>query len=395
MTATIDPLECLPYRSDELAVVVARDHPLGRRKRIGADEVLRHEHIVVREGTALHRVLLIALPGDFSDDGQPVHMRGLKKVLDDYANKHGIQFFAAPGNHDPNKPLERAGGKADYLGIDPTTNRVGAPQPIYSRGGNGDCAASNYSGEWAKVNSSYCTEEVKEQGYAGITEALDQHGLMPKAGYRYFETPYSSYSYQNYDFAKAKEQASWSRRSFEICAQGAGGTYKKDGYTFCHDVPDTSYLVEPVEGLWLVGIDANVYVPTGTGPNDFNGSGDAGYNKMLTHKPHVIDQHAALERVAQRVRHQVVEDARQHHVVAAHPQVGLARHQPQALLFGHRAEVAADLVEQPVEREVDPLRLQHAGVELREVQQLGEQPVERVIYMGVGEDAEEAAHAAA
>ncbi|MBS75350.1 metallophosphoesterase [Variovorax sp.] len=233
-------------------------------------------------------VKLIALPGDFSDDGQPVHMRGLKKVLDDYANKHGIQFFAAPGNHDPNKPLERAGGKADYLGIDAATNRVGAPQPIYSRGGNGDCAASNYSGEWAKVNSSYCTEEVKEQGYAGITEALDQHGLMPKAGYRYFETPYSSYSYQNYDFAKAKEQAAWSKRTFEICAQGAGGTYKKDGYTFCHDVPDTSYLVEPVEGLWLVGIDANVYVPTGTGPNDFNGSGDAGYNKMLTHKPHVI-----------------------------------------------------------------------------------------------------------
>jgi len=53
-----DGLECLAYRSDELAVVVARDHPLARRKRVGVEEVLRHDHIVVREGTALHRVLL-------------------------------------------------------------------------------------------------------------------------------------------------------------------------------------------------------------------------------------------------------------------------------------------------------------------------------------------------
>jgi len=53
-------------------------------------------------------------------------------------------------------------------------------------------------------------------------------------------------------------------------------------------VPDTSYVVEPVKGVWLVGLDANVYVPTGTGPNDFTGSGDQGYNKMLTHKSHVI-----------------------------------------------------------------------------------------------------------
>jgi 3',5'-cyclic AMP phosphodiesterase CpdA len=233
-------------------------------------------------------VKLIALPGDFSDDGQPVHMRGLKKVLDDYAAKHGLQFFAAPGNHDPNRPLERAGGKSDYLGLDPNSGRVGFPQPIYSKGGNGDCAAGNYTGAWAKVNYSYCTEEVKEMGYAGITEALDQHGLMPKAAYKYFETPYSTYSYQNYTLDQAKAQAVWSRREFEICAEGAGGTYKQSGYTFCRNTPDTSYLVEPVEGVWLVGIDANVYVPTGAGANDFNGSGDAGYNKMLTYKPHVI-----------------------------------------------------------------------------------------------------------
>ncbi|MGJ7544837.1 metallophosphoesterase [Variovorax sp. LT1R16] len=231
-------------------------------------------------------VKLIALPGDFSDDGQPVHMRGLKKMLDEYSAKHGIEFFAAPGNHDPNKPMEAVGGKEDYLGIDPNSGRVGYPQRIYSRGGS-DC--KNYSGDWTRTGGwTYCTEEVKHMGYKGVTEALDQHGFMPKAGYRYFETPYSTYSYQNYTLNEAKAQAVWNKREYEICNQGAGGAYKKDGYTFCHTVPDTSYLVEPVEGIWLVGIDANVYQPTGAGANDFNGSGDAGYNMMLTHKPHVI-----------------------------------------------------------------------------------------------------------
>lgn len=55
-----DGLECLPYRSDELAVVIGRGHPLARRKRISVAEVLQQEHIVVRERTALHRVLLAA-----------------------------------------------------------------------------------------------------------------------------------------------------------------------------------------------------------------------------------------------------------------------------------------------------------------------------------------------
>lgn len=231
-------------------------------------------------------VKFIALPGDFSDDGQPVHMRGLKKILDQYSKQHGIEFFAAPGNHDPNRPFARAGGKSDYLGIDPNNGRAGFPQPIYSRGA-GDCN-TNYSGDWTKIGWTYCTEEVQELGYEGITEALAQHGFMPKASYKYYETPYSTYTYQSYSLEQATKQAVWANREYEICKEGAGGTYKKDNYTLCRSVPDTTYLVEPVEGVWLVGIDANVYIPTGTGPNDFAGSGDAGYNKMLTHKPHVI-----------------------------------------------------------------------------------------------------------
>ncbi len=64
-------LECLPYREDELALIVAAGHPLARRKRVGADELLRYDHIVVREGTALHRVLL----GVATELGIPLKVR--------------------------------------------------------------------------------------------------------------------------------------------------------------------------------------------------------------------------------------------------------------------------------------------------------------------------------
>ncbi|MEZ0471584.1 metallophosphoesterase [Luteimonas salinilitoris] len=232
-------------------------------------------------------VKFIALPGDFSDDGQPVHVRGLVRIMDDYAARHGILFFAAPGNHDPVRPFDQANGKRDYLGRDPVTGEIGSPQPVYSRGGNADCSAP-YAGDWARSGASYCTQEVLHMGYAGITRALAQHGLMPRPQYRYYETPYSTYAYDDYGYRTALGQAAWSNRRYEICREGAGGPGRPAGHTFCRQVIDTSYLVEPVEGVWLVGLDANVYVPTGPGANDFTGSGDQGYNAMLTHKPHVI-----------------------------------------------------------------------------------------------------------
>ncbi|MGR5541124.1 metallophosphoesterase, partial [Vibrio campbellii] len=112
----------------------------------------------------------------------------------------------------------------------------------------------------------------------------------------YFETPYSSdEARENYSLALAQEEAAFEKRQYEICHQGSGGEYKEDDFTDCSYIPDSTYLVEPVEGLWLMAIDANVYKPkAGSGEgstdgNDFDGSSNAGYNMMLTHKKHVID----------------------------------------------------------------------------------------------------------
>jgi hypothetical protein len=126
-------------------------------------------------------------------------------------------------------------------------------------------------------------------------DLLGEHGFYPKKSYRYFETPYSSEKKFHYDFSKAKHEAQFDKRHYEICHQGTGGKYRKPHYSDCYQVGDSSYLVEPTAGLWLLAIDANVYQPKlGTEGNpqnaeNFLGSSDAGYNKVITHKTHLLE----------------------------------------------------------------------------------------------------------
>ncbi|WP_299999066.1 metallophosphoesterase [uncultured Cedecea sp.] len=248
-------------------------------------------------------VKIIALPGDFSDDGQSVHLRGLVKVLHEYEQKYGMRFFATPGNHDPNRPFDMPGGKSDYLG------EGGRNQAIYSRGMK---ACKTYSGESAVLDTGeelpvICSEEVAHRGYEYILGTMADFGLDPREQDIYWETPYSNYKYNEYSYAKAQKASLFAERQYEICAQGTGGSYRQADYGPCFNVTDSSYLVEPVPGLWLMAVDANVYLPkTDADPShasavSFSGSGDAGYNKMLTHKQQTI---AWMASVAKRAKEQ-------------------------------------------------------------------------------------------
>ncbi|WP_264878005.1 metallophosphoesterase family protein [Vibrio agarivorans] len=236
----------------------------------------------------------VALPGDFSDDGQPIHMRGLVSIFDEYREKHGLEFFAAPGNHDPVRPFTidagkggpTSGGDGGFLGED------GKEIRIFSTG-HKVCTDEDVDDSEMQT---ICTDEMQEWGYFEIMDILGHHGFFPQPEYVYFETPYSSdEARENYSLALAQEEAAFEKRQYEICHQGSGGEYKEDDFTDCSYIPDSTYLVEPVEGLWLMAIDANVYKPkAGSGEgstdgNDFDGSSNAGYNMMLTHKKHVID----------------------------------------------------------------------------------------------------------
>lgn len=208
----------------------------------------------------------VALPGDFSDDGQPVHVKGLRKILDSYSKKYGILFFATTGNHDPVKPFTQKAGKTDFLGVG------GQEQIIVSSVKN---LKDTVEGQLKPI----ITSEIKKWGYKDILNEMSSFGFYPQKEYVYWETPFSSYGYDEYSFEKAQEASDLNKRTYQIDAYNAH--------------PDASYLVEPTDGVWLLAIDANVYMPNkplsgaSTNASDFSGA-SIGYNNVLLQKTHLI-----------------------------------------------------------------------------------------------------------
>lgn len=201
--------------------------------------------IHVLDELALKDIKLIALPGDFTDDGQPINVRALAEILSRYQKKYGMRFFAIPGNHDPVKPFSSPAGKADFLTSD--GNEFG----LYSHG-HTKCAH----------NHSLCDDGVKHWGYSEILSTLNDFGFSKHESDLLYETPYKN-------------------REFSWC--------DPNNATRCIMMPDASYLVEPKQGVWLLAIDANVYAPQWKNtPITFKGSSGAGYNALIKAKPLLI-----------------------------------------------------------------------------------------------------------
>jgi len=219
--------------------------------------------IAALEDIAKRNIHLVALPGDYSDDGQPLHVRGLQRILKEYSTKYNIKFFITTGNHDPVGPFAQEAGKDDFLGDG------GKIQPIFSKEGI-------YKPDDIKLPV-VITPDIAKMGYLGITEYLQDFGFFPQQQYKYWATPFSTYTPQGYTFQDAKEQSALNKRMYDVAP----------GYT----VPDVSYVVEPVEGIWLMAIDGNVYLPKGNSnaadPKNYRGA-DLGYNNVLTNKKHLL-----------------------------------------------------------------------------------------------------------
>lgn len=243
-------------------------------------------------------IRLVVIPGDYSDDGQPINIDGIDSILRKYKDK-GMRIFLTSGNHDPVAPFDnREAGKSDFL------NEQGKEQKIYATD-NAECKLNN--------PNYICTDQLMQYGYEKLMTQLGDFGFMPNKNDIYWETPFSNYSEKNYDYKQASESGKLINRQYEICAEGSGGEYKNEGeieqgkaFTKCTKIVDSSYLVEPVNGLWLLLIDSNVYIPNNNfdaaNPNNFkgfNGSGNAGWNKVLTHKKHVLKW---MQSVAERAK---------------------------------------------------------------------------------------------
>ena len=221
--------------------------------------------IAALEDIAKRKIKYVALPGDYTDDGQPIHVKGLEKILDEYRKKYNIEFFITTGNHDPVGPFAQESGKEDFLGKD------GKSQPIYSKEG---LYKPNLTIEQPVV----ITADIAKMGYLGITDNLINFGFYPNKKYKFWATPFSAYTSQNYSFEKASKAALLSNRVYNV----------SPGF----EVPDVSYVVEPVEGLWLMAIDGNVYIPKKNDgdPKDPKNYSEAstGYNNVLSNKKHLI-----------------------------------------------------------------------------------------------------------
>lgn len=207
----------------------------------------------------------VAFPGDFSDDGQPVHVRGLRKILNEYSQKYGISFFVTTGNHDVVRPFSQDAAKTDFLGKD-------GKEQIISSSKNLDKSKSELE--------TIITSDIKNWGYKETIQEMRDFGFFPKKTDLYWETPFSNYTYEQYNFEEAQKQSVLEKRTYVI----------KNTNLY---LPDASYVVEPIKGIWLLAIDANAYVPNDKlsgkqdDPHDFSGA-NTGYNNVLIYKSHLL-----------------------------------------------------------------------------------------------------------
>jgi len=223
--------------------------------------------LVALNDVAKRNIKYVVLPGDFSDDGQPINVRGLKNILDHYTKNYDIRFIATTGNHDPVRPFSLDAGKIDFLG------EGGKPQAIMSKEGM-------YVPKTSEELPVVITQDIRTMGYQEIISTLDNCGFFPQKNDLYWETPFTTYNFDSYNYEEAKLQSALEYRNYSIAPNNTR-------------VPDVSYLIEPMQDLWFLAIDANVYILNKNDvfrPYDIESFSDAsiGYNHVLTHKKHLI-----------------------------------------------------------------------------------------------------------
>lgn len=206
-------------------------------------------------------IKLIMVPGDYTDDGQPMNVKALQRIFDEYASTYNMRFFIIPGNHDPVTPFGSYGRKGDFLGH--SGQEVGVS-------GN----PTDQSDDFPVI-----TDEINHWGYLQIVPMLKNFGFTPSKDDLFWAHPFQELDFEEYNFDQALEGSKIGKRVFIDPVSGMV-------------LPDASYVVEPVEGVWFLAIDANSYTYTGDKSlNDslaWKGSG-IGFNVAALQKKHQLE----------------------------------------------------------------------------------------------------------
>lgn len=211
---------------------------------------------------AKRNIKIVALPGDYTDDGQAYNLRGLKKVLEEYQKKYKMRFFITTGNHDPVGPFLKQGGKSDFMDENGVELSIVSNEKLIKN----------------KDQRTVVTKDIAMSGYLEILNEMKNFGCAASEKDLFWQTPFSTVPYQQFNFKNALKDSKYSNRMYEV----------SPGFL----VPDLSYVVEPIKGIWLMAIDGNTYIPKNSNgdlkdENNFQGA-SIGYNTILTNKKHLF-----------------------------------------------------------------------------------------------------------
>lgn len=195
-------------------------------------------------------VRIVVLNGDYTDDGQWLNLKVVSELLKEFSEKRGMRFLVTNGNHEAVNRVDKESGKSDFL--DGKGKKVG----VFS-----NTSLLKEEGDWIY-------EGMRELGYEETFEFMKDFGLLPAASDLFYSTPFSELDYDSYDFAMS--DFTLKDRIYKI-----GNT----------KYPDFTYVVEPIEGIWLLGIDGNMYEKTDE--NQFKNVSD-GYHQ-LDKRPYLFE----------------------------------------------------------------------------------------------------------
>ncbi|HTM77796.1 MAG TPA: metallophosphoesterase family protein, partial [Devosia sp.] len=193
-------------------------------------------------------IALVVIVGDLTDDGQVFNWRAVNALLDRYRAR-GLRFYATPGNHDLFAMAGRHHAKR-FLRPD----------------GSSQMVSSDHS-----IGADLVAPEMFCPGYPEALALMRELGYAPGAADLHWETPFGT-------------DPLWSSRLYDAVSPD-GGTVMP--------MVDASYLVEPVDGLWLLSLDANIYRPNdaadrATGVPPVRDCTEIGWNAALADKPHLL-----------------------------------------------------------------------------------------------------------